>query len=360
MPTPTSTSLASTTTTSPTASCTTAVPGKYGYVPPDACNAYWAFSPSFAAAVAFSTLFGILMLAQICLAILFRKGFCWVMIMGASWEVVAFITRALGAHHQQSLAYAFVSSLLFLLAPLWVNAYVYMTAGRLIWTFHPEKRVCGVKALSIGKYFVWLDIFSFIVQGIGGSMLSPGASADTMKLGKNIYMTGLGVQQLFILLFIALVVRFHVEVLRYEQTGTATLVNNKWKWVTYALYASLVLITMRIIFRLIEFSAGTDISNPLPYHEIYPLVLDAMPMLIAIFILTVVHPGLALKGPESEFPSRKERKAEKKKIKAEKKARKRERKMAKKGALAMDTSYEHQQASREELMREDIEMGHRI
>ena len=320
---------ASTATVTSAPTCTSAVPGQYGYVPPDACNAQWAYSPSFSAAVAFSVLFGILTLAHISLAILFRKGFSWVMIMGVSWEFISFTLRALGAHNQQSQAYSFASTILFLLAPLWINAYVYMTAGRLIWTYHPDKKVWGCKAISLGKYFVWLDVFSFLVQAAGGSMLSPGNSADTMKNGKNIYMTGVGVQQLFILLFLALIVRFQIEVQRFEASGAGWL-GKRWQWVTYALYSVLILITVRIIFRLCEFAAGTEISNPLPYHEGYALGLDAVPMTLAIFILAVIHPGLALKGPESEFPSRKERKAEKQKIKAVKKAEKHEKKMAKK------------------------------
>lgn len=141
-------------------------------------------------------------------------------------------------------------------------------------------------------------------------------------------MTGVGVQQLFILLFFGLIVRFQIEVQRMGGNRAGWL-GNRWQWVTYALYAALALITMRIVFRLIEFSAGTGVDNPLPSHEKYALALDAFPMSLAILILAVVHPGLALKGPESEFPSRKERKAEKKQIKEAKKAEKQKRKMEK-------------------------------
>lgn len=333
MATPTTTQSASTTTSTSAPSCTTAVPGRYGYVPPDACNAQWAYAPSFEAAIAFAVLFGILTIAHFALAITFRKGFCWVMIMGVSWEFASFIVRALGAHNQQSQPFSFASTLLFLLAPLWVNAYVYMTAGRLIWTYHPDKKVWIFKAISLGKYFVWLDVFSFLVQAVGGIMLSPGGSESTMKTGKNIYMTGVGVQQLFILLFFALIVRFQVEVQRFGVSDLSGL-GKRWLWVTYALYAALTLISMRIIFRLVEFSAGTGVDNPLPYHEKYALALDAFPMTLAILILAVVHPGLALKGPESEFPSRKERKMEKKMKKEAKKAQKKERKMAKEGGYS--------------------------
>ena len=73
-----------------------------------------------------------------------------------------------------------------------------MTLGRLIHFFHPARRILRVKASSITKYFVWCDIVSFLVQGAGGSMLSPGSSAQTQKLGLNVYMGGVGLQEFFI------------------------------------------------------------------------------------------------------------------------------------------------------------------
>lgn len=301
--------------------CYTAVPGKNGYVPLGACNAKWPYEPSYAAAVALSTLFGLTTLAHIVLAFLHRKPFCWVMIMGIAWELVAFIARALAALDQQSQAYAYISHLLFLLAPLWINAFIYMTAGRLIYTYHPLKRIGFVKALSIGKYFVWLDIISFLIQATGGAMLIPGSSDKTQELGKNVYMAGVGIQELFILLFLVVIVLFHRAILRLEAEGSGP-ANRMWMWLTLALYTSLVLITIRIIFRLVEYSAGIDPDkNPLPFDENYALGLDAVPMLLAGIILAIYHPGLALKGPESVFPSRKERKAERREKKAAKKAR---------------------------------------
>ena len=45
-------------------------------------------------------------------------------------------------------------------------------------------------------------------------------------------------------------------------------------------------------------------------------------MLAALTLLCIVHPGMSLVGPDSHFPSRKERKALKKEKKAKKKAAK--------------------------------------
>ncbi|KAF1936138.1 hypothetical protein EJ02DRAFT_459765 [Clathrospora elynae] len=336
MATPTSTTFPSLTSTTSTSSpsCTTAIPGHNGYVPPTACNANWLYSPSFPAALAFAVLFGLLTLSHLFLAIVHRKRFCWVITMAAAWETTAFILRALGSHNQQNSIISLISTLLFLLAPLWINAFVYMTAGRIIWLLHPERKIWGLQAVKMGKWFVWLDILSFLVQATGGVMINPGSGGNTVNIGKDVYMTGVGVQQLFILLFLALVVRFHFDALKLERQGLLGGSNNhdnkaggaRWKWLTYTIYAGLLLITIRIIYRLAEFSGGIDANhNKLPFTEGYALGLDAVPMMLALLLLAIVHPGIVLKGPESKFPSKKERKAEKKAKKAEKKGRKNDR-----------------------------------
>ena len=87
---------------------------------------------------------------------------------------------------------------------------------------------------------------------------------------------------------------------------------------------------IRIIYRLVELNAGvsTDGSNPLIFHEGYFYGLEATPMLLATALLAILHPGYALKGEDSDFPSvsRKEKKA----IKKEEKQRKKEEKQLKK------------------------------
>jgi hypothetical protein len=108
---------------------------------------------------------------------------------------------------------------------------------------------------------------------------------------------------------------------------------HNWAALLYVLFACLALITIRIIFRMVEFATGLDPSkNPIPYHEVYFLVLDALPMLIAILLLNVIHPGRVLQGEGSEFPkgpSRKEKKEAKRVKKEEKSMEKQMKKAAK-------------------------------
>jgi hypothetical protein len=243
--------------------------------------------------------------------------------MGATWELASFILRTLGTRDQQNEAYATSSTLLVLLAPLWINAFVYMTAGRLVHFLHPKKRLWGIEAVKMGRWFVWLDILSFIVQAAGGLMMNQENGAKAIEIGRNVYMSGVGVQQLFILIFLGMIIKFHVDVLELERDGQLCDANGsrrriaRWKWLIYTLYAVLGLVTIRIIFRLVEFSAGIDEStNVLIGTEGYALGLDASPMTLALLLLATVHPGIVLKGPDSEVPSRKEKRLEKKMKKA--------------------------------------------
>ena len=134
-------------------------------MPEWACNSNYNYYPSFAAALIFAIIFGITTFLHIYQAFAHKKmRLCWVAIMGATWEFASFVTRTLGSKNQQSAALAFVSQLLVLLAPMWVNAFDYMVMGRMIYFFVPEQKIFGIKGVKIAKIFVWLDILSFLTQ----------------------------------------------------------------------------------------------------------------------------------------------------------------------------------------------------
>lgn len=107
------------------------------------------------------------------------------------------------------------------------------------------------------------------------------------------------------------------------------------------------------MYRLIEFGPGVNEHNQLLIHEEYPLGLDATPILIALVLLNIMHPGFVLRGPDSEFPklSRKEKKAIKQQKKMEKKQAKEAKKARKTGAQELkNLSYEGQSINSNELV----------
>ena len=176
--------------------------------------------------------------------------------MGAVWETLAFIIHSIGSKDQQQVAYATTWQLLFLLAPLWINAFAYMTFARMVLYWHPEGKVLGFRAAVIARWFVLADIFSFIVQAAGGIMASPEASATIIQTGLNIYLGGMGLQQLFIVFFLGLMVAFQRRCARHESFGA----KRSWKPLLFGLYGVLVCITVSCPLNVSAFAA--DLLGP--------------------------------------------------------------------------------------------------
>jgi hypothetical protein len=106
------------------------------------------------------------------------------------------------------------------MAPLWVNAFLYMTLGRMVWFFSQDDRLGGLSSQRFGTVLGWLDIVSFLVQLAGAGMSSQtNASASIIQTGLHVYMGGIGLQEFFILGFSALMVQPHRRLLRQEREG---------------------------------------------------------------------------------------------------------------------------------------------
>lgn len=121
-------------------------------------------------------------------------------------------------------------------------------------------------------------------------------------------MGGVGIQELFILIFLGLAIRFHLKMNKLAAADPGT---RAWRPLLYTEYAGCFLITLRIIYRLIEYSKGYDSAIAKAEAAFY--VLDGFPMVIAMALFNVFHPGRYLVGPDSEFPKKEKKKKEKKK-----------------------------------------------
>ncbi|KAF4333239.1 RTA1-like protein [Fusarium beomiforme] len=235
-------------------------PDENGYLPPGTCNAHWNYYPSFAAAAAFALLFATLT----------------------------------GVHVWQAARYKKVR----------VNAYAYMTLGRMVYYFIPSQSLIRMPAATLAAVFVGLDILSFIIQLIGGSMASPGSPPDEQMKAVHIYMGGIGLQEFFIVIFVVLCVLFQkkMHAIERQHRGFKAFFTSDWGMLLCTLYFSLAMISVRIIYRLIEFSGGKGQDNALITQEAYFYVLEAAPMCLALLAFNVIHPGRIMTGPNSDMP----------------------------------------------------------
>lgn len=196
--------------------------------------------------------------------------------------------------------------MIFEVSPIFTNAYAYMVMGRMVYNFTPSASVFKVKAWRFGLIFVLLDIVAFFVQAAGAIIASQPHKPRMALLGIHVYMGGIGFQQFCIFLFLGLAVRFHLK-LRQQALSHQRSTGFLLLWIEYAVVG---LITVRIIFRLIEYANG--FKSTIPMHEVYQYIFDSTLMWIASILLNIFHPGRLMPGHESNLPSRKVRKGLKK------------------------------------------------
>ncbi|KAJ5908232.1 hypothetical protein N7495_000914 [Penicillium taxi] len=262
----------------------------------------WDFCPSIVAAYIFVVIFGLTTVTHVGQAIIYRKFYCWVISMSGFIQFLTYIFRIISINNPASYGNYAAWFVLILIAPLWTNAFVYMVMGRMVWNFTDDARIGRVRPWWLGVFFVTLDIIALIVQVYGAAQAAGNhISYDTQMTGLHIYMAGVGIQQFFVLVFIVFAIIFHHKVLQQKRLDAS-----KALWLLYVLYTCLALVTMRIIFRLCEYSQG--LYSSLPRHEAYQYCLDSLPMFLALVMLNVMHPGRVMPGKNSDMPSRKERK----------------------------------------------------
>lgn len=193
--------------------------------------------------------------------------------------MVGYGVRA-GARNNTGKLMPFVIQNMFtLIAPVLFAASIYMTLGRIIDSVHGAKYSL-VKPSKITLTFVLGDALSFLVQG-NGAGLSVIQKPGFAKWAERIVVIGLLIQIIMFALFCVLSVVFHRRMRRGPpaQSYSATA---SWESGLYMLYAVSLLIMVRSIFRVIEYTQGQ--TGYALSHEWTLYVFDSLLM----FAVTVI------------------------------------------------------------------------
>lgn len=157
--------------------------------------------------------------------------------------------------------------------------------------YKAERLISGVTSHTI----CWALIISLslltLVQLITCGMIVTGNSPGTQRSGINVYIGTISIQEVLVLYLIALVVKFHTSM---NRTNRSQLPNHEWaQWqvISLTLYISLGAICLRIAYRLIELSQVFQVNKILPHREIFFYGFEAVPILIALSVWTVVTTG---------------------------------------------------------------------
>ncbi|KAJ3156635.1 hypothetical protein HDU86_003859 [Geranomyces michiganensis] len=244
------------------------------------------FDPSIGGAV-----FGCLSFAGVFAAHIFylrkyRTTYMWPMVVGALMEALGYAIRLYSRTQVSATGPYAGQQVLIIVAPVFVAAACYVILGRTIrnvgaeYSFIPPRWLSGI--------FVTADCFSFLVQSSASGMLVSAKDHEKAQMANRLLIGGLWIQVVSFTAFIILALAFHYRA--RAETGS-------WKTLMYALYMASVLILIRSVFRVIEFSDGFD--GPIATNEALMYVFDFTLMLLACCIFLGVYPGKLLVASSS-------------------------------------------------------------
>lgn len=210
-------------------------------------------------------------------------------------EFIGYASRAY-AHEQTGRLMPFVIQQNYiLLAPVLFAASIYMTLGRIIRSVNGEKYSL-VSPKRLTRSFVSGDILALAVQGGAAGLM---VVSQFAKLAQGILIAGLVLQILFFGLFWATAWMFHVKMRRSPCMG-AIPTEVGWEQALRMLCGVSALIMGRSIFRLIEFTMGTD--GYLLTHEWPMYIFDSLPMLAVTVIFWIWFPSM-FRAPDNRLTS---------------------------------------------------------
>ncbi|OQV06598.1 hypothetical protein CLAIMM_11143 [Cladophialophora immunda] len=242
---------------------------------------YYNYNPSVAAAAIFVIVFAALSSIHVFRLVTNRTWFCLPFLVGGLFEVIGYAARLVGHYNPDSLPPYVVQALLILLAPILFAASIYMILGRII-------RTTGAQAYSLvrvtwmTKIFVGGDVLCFLIQALGGAMLANADTPSQVSRGQHIILAGLILQILIFAFFLTVAGVFQQRLRRKPTESSCSGAAIGWQGLMVMLYTVSIFITVRNVFRVIEYAAGDDgylLQNEWPIY-----VFDAFLMSIVLLI----------------------------------------------------------------------------
>ncbi|KAH6998844.1 RTA1 like protein-domain-containing protein [Ilyonectria sp. MPI-CAGE-AT-0026] len=252
----------------------------------DNCPIEWSiytYRPSLAANVSLAALFGALGLVHLFLGVRWKSwGFMGGMLAGCISEVVGYIGRVMLYNNPFSFNAFMIQIVCLTIAPVFYTASIYVTLSKTINFFAPE--LSRFKPQLFYWIFIPFDIVCLILQAAGGAMST---SDNSSNLGVDISMAGLILQ---VIVLAAFIIVFADYMIRYMRSGHAATFGWRLNAFFGGLSASIILILIRCVFRVVELQDGYDGS--LIKHEVPFILLEGVVIVLAVMALCFGHPGL--------------------------------------------------------------------
>ncbi|XPS67888.1 hypothetical protein M3J09_000182 [Ascochyta lentis] len=255
----------------------------------------WYYAPSKAAPAIFIILFlisGVLHTYQTI------KHKSWRTTLLLPWAAIlmvcGFATRLAGACDTSDLGILVASTVLIMSGPPVYALINYFILSRILYympyfaPMHPGR---------VATTFIGLDGVCEVLIGNGAWRMANSSLTDAQRqIGSNMVMASLCLQAALFVAFGILAALFHCKALR------AGVLKKEFKIVLYVMYASATILTIRCIYRLVEYVLGWESS--IYQDEVYFWIFEAVIMFVNTALLNTLHPGKRLPRSNGTFLAR--------------------------------------------------------
>lgn len=242
----------------------------------------YGYTPSFVLALLAVILFFLFFVVHLYQVSRYRSWYFTTFSVGLGFEIVGYIARLLSAKkNPYNLIYFILQYFFVVTAPVFLAAGIYTILSALIHRLGREYSLLNPKLIL--WIFITSDAIATITQISGAALIGVRQTkrADPTD-ANNILLGGLAYQVfaigVFVVLSAAFIFRAREKIRR----------NGLTKFVM-AFSAATLLIYLRTVFRLAETAEG--LGGELSTNEVYFGVLEFAPVVLAVLLLTVWHPG---------------------------------------------------------------------
>ena len=215
---------------------------------PDSVTDYFQYQPSLAFNIVALVLFSVITAILAIQTLKYKQKYMWIVVFTGGLEMAGYICHLIATETVNLGAY--IANLVFIiLAPNFLALANYVTVGKIAEQLELSGRFLNTKTIALGFFII--DIICIAVQGGGSALISTKLQEDGVasQSGETIVLIGLAIQLFFFASFT--VVTAYVY---YLQRSKAL---NKVRIEIYiCLLATILLITMRNIYRVIEIAVS--------------------------------------------------------------------------------------------------------
>jgi hypothetical protein len=239
------------------------------------------------AAIAAAVLYGLITLVVLGLTIKTRSWFMMCVVVTGFMEVAGWSFR-LNILEDPTLIWLVMMQAFLIIPPVLLAIVDYVCVAKLVNSSEAGRGTPFAKGLT--WLFTGSDVLCLVLQGAGGAMYS-NPTPSNLKVGRDLLLSGLFIQLAFFTGFIG--VCMYVQ--RSSKYGFRGQQRLRGLW--FCLYATIFLMYLRNVFRVIEFIQGYD--GYLATHERFLYGFDFAPLYACFILFSVFHYGFYL-GPQAQ------------------------------------------------------------